>query len=518
MNYFRIFLLIFYLIFLYSFKNVLAKEFIKTTLKSKIIPKAIINEFPQEKNRIPLRDPFRNVHWKAKDGENVNNRGPYYGQPEQVHLSYGGDPSRIFITWLTFDDTIESIVEYWVDSIQNLKRVEAKMDYFDDGGINKVRRYTHRALIEGIGPGIRYFYRVGSQYGWSSIFSFVGLEERPDGGYRFAVYGDMGNVNARSLGKLQREAQNGDFDMILHVGDLAYNLDTDQGNFGDEFMRQIEPAAAYAPYMVVVGNHEYAYNFSHYVNRFTMPNTEHNLFYSFDIGPAHFIAFSTEFYFFLQYGVQQLATQWHWLIQDLEKANKNREKVPWIITMGHRPMYCSDYSGDDCTKYNSIIRTGLPGIHAYALEKLFYKYGVDLELWAHEHTFERMFPVYNRTTFNTSTGNPYVNPPAPVHIVSGSAGCQENTDPFVKDPGPWSAFRSSNYGFSRMHIYNKTHLYFEQTLASNDTVEDHFWLIKQHHRPYSPIDRIRLEREGTYIPHDYCHDKAYCTTYRHSNL
>ena len=28
----------------------------------------------------------------------------------------------------------------------------------------------------------------------------------------------MGNVNARSLGKLQREAQNGDFDMILHVG------------------------------------------------------------------------------------------------------------------------------------------------------------------------------------------------------------------------------------------------------------------------------------------------------------
>ena len=74
------------------------------------------------------------------------------------------------------------------------------MDYFDDGGINKVRRYTHRALLEGISPGIRYcksktcitqfnldfykVYRVGSQYGWSSIFSFVGLEERPDGGYR----------------------------------------------------------------------------------------------------------------------------------------------------------------------------------------------------------------------------------------------------------------------------------------------------------------------------------------------
>jgi hypothetical protein len=35
------------------------------------------------------------------------------------------------------------------------------------------------------------------------------------------------------------------------------------------------------PYMAVVGNHENAYNFSHFVNRFTMPNTKHNLFYRF---------------------------------------------------------------------------------------------------------------------------------------------------------------------------------------------------------------------------------------------
>lgn len=66
--------------------------------------------------------------------------------------------------------------------------------------------------------------------------------------------------------------------------------------------------------------------------------------------------------------------------------------------MGHRPMYCSDFDGDDCTKYESIvnflkqtylqkfikyhfqIRLGLPITHAYGLEKLFYKYGVDLGL------------------------------------------------------------------------------------------------------------------------------------------
>lgn len=41
-------------------------------------------------------------------------------------------------------------------------------------------------------------------------------------------------------------------------------------------------------------------------------------FLSFDIGEAHFIAFSTEFYFFVQYGFEQIATQWNWLIQDLQ--------------------------------------------------------------------------------------------------------------------------------------------------------------------------------------------------------
>lgn len=42
------------------------------------------------------------------------------------------------------------------------------------------------------------------------------------------------------------------------MGDFAYNLEDDNAKVGDEFMRQIEPIAAYVPYLVTPGNHEEA--------------------------------------------------------------------------------------------------------------------------------------------------------------------------------------------------------------------------------------------------------------------
>lgn len=62
------------------------------------------------------------------------------------------------------------------------------------------------------------------------------------------------------------------------------------------------------------------------------------------------------------------------------------------------------------------IRTGLPIVHAYALEKLFFQYGVDLEIWAHEHTFERMYAVYNRTVYNGTKGELYLAIIANMHF------------------------------------------------------------------------------------------------------
>lgn len=40
-----------------------------------------------------------------------------------------------------------------------------------------------------------------------------------------------------------------------------------------------------------------------------------------------------------------------------QEANQpeNRAVRPWIITMAHRPMYCSDDDQDDCTKFDSYV-------------------------------------------------------------------------------------------------------------------------------------------------------------------
>jgi hypothetical protein len=98
----------------------------------------------------------------------------------------------------------------------------------------------------------------------------------------------------------------------------------DNARVADEFMNQIEPIAAYVPYMTCPGNHEWLYNFSNYVYRFSMPNSEdgsiggdNNHFFSVNIGPIHLISFSTEFYYFFEFGFLQVLNQYKWIEADL---------------------------------------------------------------------------------------------------------------------------------------------------------------------------------------------------------
>ncbi|KAL0829461.1 hypothetical protein ABMA28_004226 [Loxostege sticticalis] len=415
---------------------------------------------------------------------------PNYEQPEQIHLSFGEKTNDIVVTWSTFNDTT-SVVRYKNYGESEWQLVMGSSKVFIDGGQMKRPQWIHRVTLQDLAYDTRYNYIVGLSPAQSAPLSFKTPPAGEDWVVRIAIYGDMGVNNSMSLPFLLKDVEQEKYDLILHVGDFAYDMNEQEGRVGDEFMRMLQPLAASLPYMTCPGNHESAYNFSHYSNRFSMPGAESNLYYSFDVGPIHFISISTEVYYFTEYGLKLVVNQYEWLKQDLAKAASkvNRAKRPWIILFGHRPMYCSNSDDMDCSL--EYTRTGYLGL--FGLESLLQEFGVDLVIWAHEHSYERTWPLYDNQVYNGSYQHPYTNPRAPVHLVTGSAGCREGTDRFIKHPKPWSAFRSSDYGYTRFAAHNNTHIYIEQVAvehalgADEGDVIDSFWLVKELHAPYTGI-------------------------------
>lgn len=258
---------------------------------------------------------------------------------------------------------------------------------------------------------------------------------------------------------------------ILHTGDFAYNMDSDNGLLDDQFFANIEQVAAYIPYMVNIGNHENsALALAHYTERFRLMPTgasgrvttingaaPNNWFFSWDDGLVHWVTINSELYFeAAQQAQQSIAAQWNWLRADLVAANANRANVPWIAVQAHRSMYCS--CDADCDGAATLLRDGVNGTH-WGLEDLLFDQGVDFFLNGHEHNYERNWPTYRNRTDESN-----VEPKAPIYIVTGAAGCSELHEPFTRPQPPRSAFRSNNFGYSRMIVHNHTHVRWQQVI------------------------------------------------------
>jgi len=67
----------------------------------------------------------------------------------------------------------------------------------------------------------------------------------------------------------------------------------------------------------------------------------------------------------------------------------------------------------------------------FRLEEIFFNSGVDLILQAHEHSYERLWPMYKGVVLSTN----YTNPRAPVQLVTGSAGSKHGVDPMLPTNG-----------------------------------------------------------------------------------
>lgn len=82
----------------------------------------------------------------------------FWYQPEQIHLAYGNTVQDIVVTWSTFNDTEESIVEYGIGGFTLSETGSATL--FVDGGSAQHSQYIHRVTIKNLTPNERY----GKQY------------------------------------------------------------------------------------------------------------------------------------------------------------------------------------------------------------------------------------------------------------------------------------------------------------------------------------------------------------------
>lgn len=407
--------------------------------------------------------------------------------PQQVHLAYSDKPDIMVLTFASEDPTRAAVSWQEVPTGPEPAPASAAVVspfYFGAPHNPDGAHWIFRLELD-VTPGKNHTYSIEQNNVTTSTWTFLAKPATSDFEARFLVFGDMGRHGGGMVLYMlekelnaSRQAGGKTIHGLIHFGDFAYDLKDNGGLNGDTFFNRIEALAATHPYMTCVGNHEIeADSFANYLHRFSMPRygSRDMMFHSWDIQKVHFISYSSEVYFADFLNIER---QLEWLEDDLKMANapENRTARPWIIAYGHRPFYCSNTDGDDCTRNGSLVRAGL--------EKLMHKYGVDLIFEAHEHSYERLWPTYD----NQVTQYNYTNPQAIVHIITGAAGCNEGDgsclNPIEKPRMPWSAFHSSaqgTYAYGHLNVVNDTHLYLDSFVAEEEAIEDAIWIVQEHH-------------------------------------
>ena len=85
------------------------------------------------------------------------------------------------------------------------------------------------------------------------------------------------------------------FDLHFHVGDLAYDINNQNGKVGDDYFNTLIPIVAKIPYLPTAGNHESIDDAAMFNFRFRLPgtdplNTRRNNWVSFDYKNVHFVS------------------------------------------------------------------------------------------------------------------------------------------------------------------------------------------------------------------------------------
>ncbi len=265
----------------------------------------------------------------------------------------------------------------------------------------------HEVYVCGLTPATTYYYRVGGgptgTEQWSPVFTFTTTPAPGPTAVTFGITGDSRGEQNNAWQILQRRMHVLSPTMMLFSGDVI-NLATDQGEW-EEWLDKAELDSDGKTYltlpqtltMAAHGNHDN--HTALFFGNLAMPqdNVKYpqygELFYSMDVGPVHVIVTDDSWIADPSGDSAYAGILQTWLDADLTAANANRSKVPWIITVNHRPDYSSSLHGMDAD---------------VLLSRAFYapiwqKYHVDMAFAGHDHDYERTNPLNIGSDVNSPT-------------------------------------------------------------------------------------------------------------------
>jgi len=197
---------------------------------------------------------------------------------------------------------------------------------------------------------------------------------------------------------------------------------------------------------IVIGEHDYDTNnrnrLQEYVNKFNLTDP----YYSFNYGNVHFLALSSVIPFNNQSLPYKLlrddSIQKQFVSDDLYVASQNKS-INWIVVFLYKPMYSSPTYHES----EEFLRA--------SYHPLFDMYGVDLVLQAHNHNYQRSFPIrYNATNSSIPVvvdhnPNSYLNPNGTIFMTVGTAGAEQYN---FTAQAPFIASQFERFGFLDIKI------------------------------------------------------------------
>lgn len=304
----------------------------------------------------------------------------------------------------------------------------------------------YKAKIENLEPGTSYTYRIGdkSKDEWGEYFDFTTEAEDTDSFSIIAVTDPQGRVPSeyeyykKTLETALDDCPDAAF--VINMGDF-----TDNANYDDwwKYFFDASVSKESLPLMTAIGNHENRGDGAKYYNiRFFNPqnglglgdgyestgNDERvfpiiknldNTVYSFDYGDTHFTVLNTGTDWNNDQMVPLLEMQKDWLENDLKSTDKE-----WKVLMLHIGIYVQKVRGNHTKEiFGDIID----------------RYGVDLVIEGHDHTYMRTYQMYNGEPVSDELSN-YKKGEGTLYSIIGSAALKRYE---TKEEHPWTAVLSA---------------------------------------------------------------------------